>query len=289
MMSTILLSTAGIVFFVLLVDSVMQESQPQRITRTPNPHWDAAVKQPAIAVAEHPPRLVAATTGLYQIRNVTKRYGKGVDAVDALRGVNLDIGDGVTAITGANGSGKSTLMGLAGALDSPTSGEIWYRGQRMSFENASAMNRFRAHIPAWIMQNLNLFDDQSAVENVAFSLTRYGSPYRPALDAAFQQLAAVGVDTKTAKRLPRCLSGGQRQRVAIARALLAHKLGGAEVILADEPTASVDSTDAINVFRMLVDLSHKHGVPTIVVTHEPRLAEMADRIVICENGTIRDA
>ncbi len=121
-----------------------------------------------------------------------KKLKAGEDGREILKGIDKNnIGDGVTAITGANGSGKSTLMGLAGALDSPTSGEIWYRGQRMSFENASAMNRFRAHIPAWIMQNLNLFDDQSAVENVAFSLTRYGSPYRSSFDSSFQLLAAV--------------------------------------------------------------------------------------------------
>jgi ABC-type lipoprotein export system ATPase subunit len=109
------------------------------------------------------------------------------------------------------------------------------------------------------------------------------------MTAACRQLRALGIDDRTAGRLPSQLSGGQRQRVAIARALLAHQYGGAEVILADEPTASVDSADAERVFRTLLELAHEQAVPVIVVTHNPALARLADRVLICEHGTFREA
>jgi len=224
---------------------------------------------------------------LYRIENVTKTYGHGGTVVRALRGVDLEIGDGVTAVTGPNGSGKSTLLTLLGALDEPTGGTILYRGRRMPFGNRRAMNDFRSRIPAWIMQDTNLFADQSAVENVAFALTRFGERRRVALAAARDVLQTLGIDNRSASRLPSQLSGGQRQRVAIARALLAHQQGGAEVILADEPTASVDSADAERVFCTLLDLAHDQAVPVIVVTHNPALARLADRVLVCEHGTFR--
>jgi len=225
---------------------------------------------------------------LYRIENVTKTYGHGGTVVRALRGVDLEIGDGVTAVTGPNGSGKSTLLTLLGALDVPTSGRIFYRGEPMPFADRRAMNRFRSRIPAWIMQDTNLFADQSAVENVAFALTRFGERHRTALAAAREVLQSLGIDGRSASRLPSQLSGGQRQRVAIARALLAHQCGGAEVILADEPTASVDSADAERVFCTLLDLAHEQDAPVIVVTHNPALARLADRLLVCEHGTFRE-
>jgi putative ABC transport system ATP-binding protein len=226
---------------------------------------------------------------LYLIENVTKTWGHGGNLVRALRGVDLEIAGGVTAITGPNGSGKSTLLTLLGGLDAPTSGRIFYRGELMPFADRRAMNRFRGRIPAWIMQDTNLFADQSAAENVAFALTRFGERHGVALAAARELLQTLGIDGRSASRLPSQLSGGQRQRVAIARALLAHQAGGAEVILADEPTASVDSADAERVFCTLLDLAHDQGAPAIVVTHNPALARLADRVLICEHGTFCEA
>jgi putative ABC transport system ATP-binding protein len=157
----------------------------------------------------------------------------------------------------------------------------------MDFRSRQGMNAFRFSVPAFVLQDLNLFQDQSAAENVAFSLTRYGESYRFALGAARDQLHRLGIDPRTARRLPRELSGGQRQRVAIARALLANEYGGAEVILADEPTAAVDSTDAERVFETFLNLARDQAVPVIVVTHNMKLARQADHVLICEHGSVR--
>lgn len=268
----------------VVVEQLFAPPEPERTSRSAA-GLDVAVR-PVAAARPLSPSLPCP---LYRIENVTKTYGHGANLVRALRGVTLEMGMGVTAITGPNGSGKSTLAAMLGALDVPNSGEIFYRGKRMPLEDRRAMNRFRSLIPAWIMQDANLFADQSAVENVAFALTRYGERYGTALAAARPLLRALGIDDRTAARLPTQLSGGQRQRVAIARALLAHQYGGAEVILADEPTASVDSTDAERVFRTLLDLAHDQGVPVIAITHNPALARLADRVLVCEHGTFREA
>jgi len=267
----------------LFVEQLVAPLDPERDSR------GAVRPRVATRPAAAPPLQPAVSCPLYRIENATKTYGSGSNLVTALRGVDLEIDCGVTAITGPNGSGKSTLLTLLGALDAPTSGKIRYRGEALPVGDRRAMNRFRSLIPAWIMQDANLFADQSAVENVAFALTRFGHRHGTAFEAARDQLRALGIDDRTARRLPSQLSGGQRQRVAIARALLAHKLGGAEVILADEPTASVDSTDAEQVFRTLLDLAHDEAAPVIVVTHNPALARMADRVLICEHGTFREA
>ncbi len=269
---------------VLVLEQLFLPPEPARIDRIvvrPGP----AVRPQMAAPSPRP----AVPCPLYRIENVTKTWGHGGNLVRALRGVDLEIAGGVTAITGPNGSGKSTLLTLLGGLDVPTSGRIFYRGELMPFADRRAMNRFRGLIPAWIMQDTNLFADQSAAENVAFALTRFGERHRVALAAARELLQTLGIDGRSASRLPSQLSGGQRQRVAIARALLAHQAGGAEVILADEPTASVDSADAERVFCTLLDLAHDQGAPVIVVTHNPALARLADRVLVCEHGTFREA
>lgn len=236
-----------------------------------------------------PHRPKQADEALYEIRELTKTYGIGVATVHALRGVSLSIQREATAITGPNGSGKSTLMNILGALDMPTSGSVAYCGQQMLFHSRRAMNDFRFRVPAFVLQDLNLFQDQNALDNVAFSVTRYGESYRFASEAAKEQLDLLGIDAKMARRLPKQLSGGQRQRVAIARALLANKYGGAEVILADEPTAAVDSKDAEDVFQAFLDLAREQNVPVIVVTHNEELAARADRVLVCKHGRVSEA
>jgi putative ABC transport system ATP-binding protein len=271
-------------FTVLVLTQLFVPPEPAQIDRSADRPGPALRPRAAVRASRPAP-----PCPLYRMENVTKTWGYGGHLVRALRGVDLEIAGGVTAITGPNGSGKSTLLTLLGGLDAPTGGRIFYRGELLPFADRRAMNRFRGLIPAWIMQDTNLFADQSAAENVAFALTRFGERHGVALAAARELLQTLGIDGRSASRLPSQLSGGQRQRVAIARALLAHQAGGAEVILADEPTASVDSADAERVFCTLLDLAHDQGAPVIVVTHNPALARLADRVLICEHGTFREA
>lgn len=286
MFELIVFAFVGAVVLVALGHPALKPSEPQYAASSNDRPWGHAV------VAASTTKEVNVTSSeplLYEIRQLTKTYHAGSHTVDALRGLDLSLGRESTAITGPNGSGKSTLLHILGALDKPTSGTVFYNGSEMLFGNPRAMNEFRDQFPAFVLQDLNLFHDQSAVENVAFSLERYGESHRTAMDLAYEQLAASGIDTRAARRLPRQLSGGQRQRAAIARALLACKFGGAEVILADEPTAAVDSTDAERVFQSLLDLATEERIPVIVVTHNPDLAKRADRVLICKHGTVTEA
>lgn len=225
---------------------------------------------------------------LFRIRGLTKTYGHGDHAVTALDNTSFSIGPEVTAIVGGNGTGKTSLQNVLTGLDKPTSGTILYLKRQMDFDDASALNDFRLHIPAIINQSRNLFRDLTAEENVAFAIERYGERHRFAIDVARQQLAVVGIDLKTARRLPRQLSGGQQQRVAIARALLACGVGGARVIFADEPTGAIDSQSAIQVFELLLDQARSQRCPLVVITHDPSLASRADRTLVIEHGKVHE-
>jgi putative ABC transport system ATP-binding protein len=237
---------------------------------------------------EAPRESVGQPSPIYEVRQLTKRYVSGQSHVTALRPFDLDVFDQATAVFGPNGSGKSTLLNILGGLDWPTGGMVTFKGQRIPYEDPRESVHFRLRV-AFVLQDLNLFADQTVRDNVAFALTRLGQSMHAARELAADQLHELRIDRRTFTRFPNQLSGGQRQRVAIARALLAARHGGAEVILADEPTASVESADAVRVFESLVRLAHEHDVPLIVVTHNHKLAEMADRVLYFEDGVIRQS
>ncbi|MCR2800012.1 ABC transporter ATP-binding protein [Microbacterium sp. zg-Y818] len=228
--------------------------------------------------------MTAATTGpVLRLVGVTQQYGVGETAVSALVGVDLDVARGeLVAVMGASGSGKSTLLSIAGGLQQPTTGEVIVEGTHLSTASARELARLRRQSLGFVFQDFNLIPTLTAMENVTLPLELDGFRARVARRAGKDALAAVGLEDKL-DAYPDDLSGGQQQRVAIARAVV----GGRRLILADEPTGALDSVTGEAVMKMLrsrVDA----GAAGILVTHEPRHAAWADRIVFLRDGRVVD-
>jgi putative ABC transport system ATP-binding protein len=217
------------------------------------------------------------------IRGVTKTYGSGAGEVAALRGVDLTVDEGeLVAIMGPSGSGKSTLLTIAGTLEDPTSGEVLICGTDVAGMSFDAQARVRRRSIGFVFQDLNLLAGLSAAENVAMPLELDGVGARTARTAALALLDELGlVDRVT--HFPDDLSGGERQRVAIARAMI----GKRRLLLADEPTGALDSSNGEAVMRLLRDTC-KRGMAGVMVTHDARLASWADRVVFIRDGRIVD-
>ncbi len=213
-------------------------------------------------------------------RELHRRFGEGDTAVDALRGVSLDIArGGLTAVMGPSGSGKSTLMHLLAGLDAPTSGHVFIDGTDITTLDDTQLTKLRrAHI-GFVFQFFNLLPMLSAEENIALPLEIAGeSPDRTRLD---ELMARVGLSDRRTHR-PSELSGGQQQRVAIARALLSHPT----VVFADEPTGNLDSTSSGEILDLLRTSVDDFGQTTVMVTHDPSAAAVADRILFLGDGAI---
>jgi len=218
---------------------------------------------------------------LLEMRAVTRTFGQGPNAIDAISNVSLRVNPGeLVALMGPSGSGKSTLLALAGGLDSPTSGEVEICGASLSSLNDSARARLRRRSVGYVFQDFNLIPALSAVENVALPLELGGSSSRSAMHAAIEALGEVGLGD-LARRYPDELSGGQQQRVAIARAIV----GDRQLILADEPTGALDSHTGEEVLRLLRERCNQ-GVGGVIVTHEARHAAWADRVVFIRDGRV---
>jgi putative ABC transport system ATP-binding protein len=211
---------------------------------------------------------------------VTRRYGAGDSAVDALRGVTLDVPAGqFTAVMGPSGSGKSTLMHLLAGLDRPTSGSVRIGGEEISSMADRALTKLRRRHIGFVFQSFNLLPTLTAEENVTLPLAiARRKPARAEVDAL---LARVGL-TERRNHKPSELSGGQQQRVAIARALIARPT----VLFADEPTGNLDSASGTAVLQLLRDAVDLDGQTTLMVTHDPRAAAAADRVVFLADGRI---
>ncbi|MCA3388424.1 MAG: ATP-binding cassette domain-containing protein [Roseomonas sp.] len=209
-------------------------------------------------------------------------YGEGELRRPVLRDVALQVGVGeVLLLTGPSGSGKTTLLTLIGALRAMQEGSCTVLGQELLGASERARVSLRQRI-GFIFQNHNLLGALTARQNVAMALEvapRFSETER--LRRAGEMLAAVGL-AEHADRLPAKLSGGQRQRVAIARALV----GEPGLVLADEPTAALDRVSGSEVARLLRDLAKSRGVPILMVTHDPRILDIADRVVAMEDGRI---
>ncbi|MCR2812417.1 ABC transporter ATP-binding protein [Microbacterium sp. zg.Y1090] len=228
--------------------------------------------------------MTAATAGpVLRLVGVTQQYGVGETAISALAGVDLEVARGeLVAVMGASGSGKSTLLSIAGGLQRPTTGEVIVEGTYLSTASARELARLRRQSLGFVFQDFNLIPTLTAMENVTLPLELDGFRARVARRAGKDALQSVGLDDKL-DAYPDDLSGGQQQRVAIARAVV----GGRRLILADEPTGALDSVTGEAVMRMLrtrVDA----GAVGILVTHEPRHAAWADRIVFLRDGRVVD-
>jgi putative ABC transport system ATP-binding protein len=215
-------------------------------------------------------------------RGVTKTFGTGPLAVTALKGIDLTVQRGeFLMLVGPSGSGKTTLLSMLGCVLTPTSGDLALFGEIVSKRPESEMPRLRLSYIGFVFQAHNLIASLSALENVSFQLELRGHTRKAALLEARGLLERVGLGAKLDKR-PRELSGGQRQRVAIARAVA----GAPPLILADEPTASLDAESGLMVTEMLRELARERGHTVVVVTHDSRIFQLADRIVHIEDGLI---
>jgi putative ABC transport system ATP-binding protein len=218
------------------------------------------------------------------VRDLTKRYGEGVSGTRALGGVNLDVHSGeLLMLMGPSGSGKTTLLSILGCILTATSGSVRIQGREVVGLGEAELPGLRlAHI-GFVFQGFNLFPTLTASENVELMLDLKGVAAAPAKTRARDLLDQVGLKGKYAS-FPADLSGGQKQRVAIARALA----GDPGILLADEPTAALDSETGRVVMEMMSDLAHTRGRAVVIVTHDARVLDFADRIVRIEDGVIVD-
>ncbi|GAA3114807.1 ABC transporter ATP-binding protein [Streptosporangium carneum] len=219
-----------------------------------------------------------------RLADVSRVHGEGPQAVRALRGVSLDAAAGeLIAVMGPSGSGKSTLLNLAGGLDTPTSGTVVVEGTPLSNLSAGELAGLRRRHVGYVFQDLNLIPSLTAAENVMLPRELDGVRARRARQEAAEVLADVGL-ADVADRFPDEISGGQRQRVAIARALV----GERRLILADEPTGALDTPTGDDILQLLRARCDA-GTTVLLVTHEPRYAAWADRVVFLRDGEITDS
>jgi putative ABC transport system ATP-binding protein len=225
-----------------------------------------------------------ANAAIVEARKIGKSYGKGDATVHALTDANLALYPGeILIVRGPSGSGKTTLLSIMGLILRPSSGELFVEGQATSQLPEKALPHLRATVFGFIFQGFNLFAPLTALENVVLG-TRMKNPRGRSADAdreARQLLEAVGLKHRMHHR-PADMSGGEKQRVAIARALG----GGPKAILADEPTAALDTKSALGVVDLLQHLAKEKQRSVVVVTHDPRLDRFADRVVVVQDGRI---
>ena len=221
---------------------------------------------------------------IIEVKDLTKVYGAGDTAVKALDGVNLSIETGrLVAVMGPSGCGKSTLLHLIGGLDTPTSGTVLIDGQDISRMKDDALTELRRRKMGFIFQFFNLIPVLSAEENAALPLVLDGVKMEKAKSAASQWLEKNRLADRATHR-PDELSGGQQQRVAIARAMVSDPL----IILADEPTGNLDTRSSDEIASTLRRLVTDYGRTVLMVTHDPRIAAYADRIIFLKDGKIVD-
>ena len=225
--------------------------------------------------------MIATAQPVIQLRNVQKKYEIGEHEVQALRGVDLDIArNDYVAIMGPSGSGKSTLMNLVGCLDTPSEGEYWLDGEKVSDLDDDRLATIRNKRIGFVFQTFNLLPRATALHNVELPLIYAGIKRKERRERAEAVLKLVSLGDRMEHR-PAELSGGQRQRVAIARALVTNP----SILLADEPTGNLDSKTSEEIMALLAEL-HDNGQTIVLVTHEPEIAAHAQRRIVLKDGLI---
>jgi len=221
---------------------------------------------------------------MIEVENVTKTYGTGETEVLALRGISLTINDGeFLSIAGPSGSGKTTLLNLIGCLDTSTSGEIIIDEVPVSKKTPRELSLFRRYKLGFVFQSFNLIPVLKAHENVSFALSLLGVSGDELMDRTMSILDEVGLKGME-HRYPRELSGGQQQRVAIARSLIKKP----PIVMADEPTANLDSTTGEEILHLMEALNESHGTTFIFSTHDRMVMDHAKRLVMLHDGIITD-
>ena len=224
--------------------------------------------------------VVVPKSAAVEANELTRRYGEGETAVDALRGVDLEVRSGeLVAVMGPSGSGKSTLMHILAGLDKPTSGTVQIAGTEITWLDDSQLTKLRRKHIGFVFQFFNLLPMLDAEENVVLPLSIAGEkPDKAWLD---ELLGKMGLDERRAHR-PAELSGGQQQRVAIARALVTRPT----ILFADEPTGNLDSKTGGEILELVRESTDAYGQTTVMVTHEARAAAIADRVLFLDDGLI---
>ncbi len=218
-----------------------------------------------------------------QLQDVSKSYGAGPTEVHALIGIDLSVDAGsLVAVMGPSGSGKSTLLTIAGSLEDPTTGRVLIGGASLSAMSRNDKARLRRRSIGYVFQDYNLLAGLTAVENVSLPLELDGVPARKARAAGMEALEGLGLADR-APHFPDELSGGERQRVSIARAVV----GERHLLLADEPSGALDSTNGEAVMRLVL-AACRRGVAAVIVTHDAQLASWADRVVFLRDGRVVD-
>lgn len=223
-----------------------------------------------------------AREAVVELRGISKIYGSGDAEVRALDGVDMRIDSGeFIAIMGASGSGKSTTMNIVGCLDAPTSGEYLFRGVDVAGLGADERAMLRRHYIGFVFQGFNLLSRTSALENVELPLVYRRVPAKERRERGLAALESVGLGSRYTHH-PSELSGGQQQRVAIARALVSDP----SLLLADEPTGNLDSKTGAEVLRLIREATRERHLTVVMVTHDPKAAEVGDRLVRLADGLV---
>ena len=219
---------------------------------------------------------------IIEAANVSKTFGSGPGAVQALKNINLTLdGGNLTVLMGPSGSGKTTLLSILGCMLAPTAGTVRICGTSTTGARSEELANIRRHHIGFVFQSYHLFSTLTVAENVLLALDVRDEHGPKAMAKAEEMLADVGLTAKMAS-YPRQLSGGEQQRVAIARAIVAEP----SAILADEPTAALDSANGHTTMAILSAIAKRRSRAVLVVTHDPRLFEFADRIVYIEDGVL---
>ncbi len=219
---------------------------------------------------------------LFRTEGLSRSFSSAAGEVHALRNVSLSIpAHGLTILNGKSGSGKTTLINLLGGLDRPTSGKAFFEGQELSALSERARDKIRRTRIGFVFQSVALISFMTALENVELALRVAGCPAAGRRERALECLEQVGL-SKRANHLPQEMSGGEQQRVAIARAI-AHRPGA---VIADEPTAQLDSTMGLQVMAVFKKLIESQGTTVILTTHDPDLLGIADRVFTLKDGML---
>ncbi len=219
---------------------------------------------------------------IIKVADVVKTYRLGEVDVQALLGVSLEIGRGeFAALAGPSGSGKSTLLNLVSGLDRPTSGNVWVDGQDTSRMNDTQLSQLRRDRIGFVFQSYNLIPVLTALENAEYILMLQGKPPKERRERVMELLKVVGLEGRE-NRFPREMSGGQQQRVAIARAIASEPA----LVLADEPTANVDSRTGAALLDLMQKLHEERGVTFLFSTHDPAVMKRAERLIYLKDGLI---
>lgn len=219
---------------------------------------------------------------IIKLENVWKIYQLGKVELTALKGISLEVTPGAfVTIMGPSGSGKSTLLNMIGALDSPTRGKVFLKGEDISLLTEDQLSQLRGKTIGFVFQEFNLLPNLTAIENVMLPMIFQGTPLEKREEKAKELLRSLGLEDRISHQ-PAELSGGERQRVAIARAFA----NNPEMVIADEPTGNLDSITGKKIMEVLADFHQKQGKTMVVVTHDPHIAEYSEQIVNIKDGQI---